>query len=221
MSGALGILGGTFDPIHCGHVHAAHDVRAGLRLSRVLLVPAGDPWHRAPPGASAAHRVAMARLAVRDEPGLEVDAREASRPGPTYTVDTLEELRRAHPLQPLALIVGADAFLGFPRWHRWREVFALAHVVVVARPGVDIADALPEVLAQQWAKRLGTDPAALENPAGGSIYRQAIAPHPISATAIRAALAAGDVEAVRGLLPASVLDYILRHRLYRNAPDVR
>lgn len=214
----LGILGGTFDPIHCGHVELAREVRAALALDTLLLVPAGDPPHRKPPAASAAHRLAMVEIAVADCPGLVVDPREVQRSGRSYTMLTLEELRAEHPGVPLLLVVGADAFRGLPQWHRWRELFLLAHIVVVARPGSSLG-ALPPELETEWAMRRSTDLEALELPAGGSIYQQAITPHDVSASALRAMLMAGRAAELGGLLPAAVLTYIDRNHLYRPGPD--
>jgi len=217
MSSVLGLLGGTFDPIHCGHVELAREVRAALDLSAVRIIPAGDPPHRAAPVATAAQRLAMVELAVSGIPGLEVDAREIHRAGPSYTVATLEELRSEAPTRPLALIVGADAFLGLPAWRRWRELFDLAHLIVVARPGFSFERGLAEPLAAEWSRRFREDATALTDEATGSIVTQAITAHPISASAIRAQLGRGNegVAAVRGLLPAAVLAYIDRNQLYR------
>lgn len=215
----LGVLGGTFDPIHYGHLELAREVRAALHLPEVLLVPAGDPPHRAPPVAPALHRLAMVELAVAEYPGLRVDGREIARKGRSYTVLTLEELRKERPFQPLALIVGADAFLGLPSWHRWRELFELAHLIVVARPGLELRAGLQGPLAEEWEQRITATPHDLENRAGGNIYEQLITPHAISASGIRAALARGDAASVRGLLPAAVFAYIGRNHLYRSSPD--
>jgi nicotinate-nucleotide adenylyltransferase len=211
------LLGGTFDPVHYGHLRAADDVRRALALPEVTLVPAGDPPHRGTPVASAADRLAMLALACREFPGLAVDPRETLRAGKSYTVRTLEELRAEDAARPLAWIVGADALLGLPTWHRWRELFVLAHLIVVARPGVAPDAALPPPLAAEWRARLARDPRVLRTCPAGAIYVQDVAPQPISATAIREALArgAGGAEAVRGLLPESVLAYIGRHGLYR------
>ena len=118
MRSVLGIFGGTFDPVHCGHLELAREVRAALDLAAVRFIPAGDPPHRAAPVAPAIHRLAMVELAIADHPGLEVDTREIARRGRSYTVETLEELRSEEPSRRLALIVGADAFLGFPSWRR-------------------------------------------------------------------------------------------------------
>ena len=215
----VGILGGTFDPIHCGHLELAREVREALALPEVLLVPAGDPPHRAAPVAPAMHRLAMVELAVRDYPGLAVDGREIARVGRSYTVLTLEELSQERPFQPLALIVGADTFLGLPDWHRWREIFALAHIVLVARPGHDVEGAMSADLGREWRARLTTDARELENVKGGRIYRQMITPHAISASGIRAALAGGRAAEIRSMVPPAVLAYIARNHLYRLSPD--
>ena len=221
MNPVLGIFGGTFDPIHCGHLELARELRAALGFSAVRFIPAGDPPHRAAPVAAAAHRLAMVELAVAGHLGLEVDAREIRRTGRSYAVLTLDELRNEEPSRPLALIVGADAFLGLPTWHRWRELFDLAHVVVVARPGVTIDGALPQALAAEWSRRFSREAAALASAPAGALILQAITAHPISASAIRAQLARGaeGIAAMRSLLPAAVLAYIDRNQLYRSRPD--
>jgi nicotinate-nucleotide adenylyltransferase len=163
----------------------------------------------------------MLALALEEFPQLSVDDREILRQGKSYTVLTLEELRAEDARRPLLWIVGADALLGLPGWHRWRELFDLAHLVVVARPGVALEAALPRELAPEWRARLVTDPAALRARSAGTIYRQAVTPQPISATAIRATLARGPdgVASLRGLLPDRVLTYIDRNGLYR-APQL-
>jgi nicotinate-nucleotide adenylyltransferase len=223
MTAPLGILGGTFDPIHLGHLELAREVRDALGLAAVRLIPAGDPPHRAAPVASAAHRLAMVQLAVEGHRGLEVDDREIERPGRSYTVLTLAELRAEMPARPLALLVGADAFLGMPTWHQWESLFDLAHVVVVARPGVDLEGSLPEPLAREWTRRHTADAASLPARPAGAIYVQPVTPHAISASAIRAAIAAGNSAAhhlqIGTLLPPAVLAYIDRNQLYRSRPD--
>jgi nicotinate-nucleotide adenylyltransferase len=219
MSEVLGLLGGTFDPVHYGHLEAARETMEALHLDAVRLVPAGDPPHRAAPVATAGERLAMVELAIAEYRGLEVDAREIARAGPSYTVLTLSDLRAEMPERRLALIVGADAFLGLPTWHRWHELFELAHVVVVARPGTAFEGMLPAPLVREWDRRVTNDTHALAETPAGAIVRQTITPHRISASAIRAALAAGDPAAVRGLLPAAVLAYIERNRIYQSRPD--
>jgi len=216
----LVLFGGTFDPVHNGHLNVAADVGRALNVPEVRLLPAADPPHRRPPGASAEHRLAMLRLGVDGWPGLVVDAREIARGGRSYTFDTLSELRREEPRRSLAWIVGADAFAGLPTWHRWRELLDLAHFVVVGRPGVVLADPLDSELGEQWRVRRAPDGALPDTPAG-AIVSVETAPHDIAATAIREQLARGAVgiESVRGLLPPSVLAYIERHRLYVPNPD--
>jgi nicotinate-nucleotide adenylyltransferase len=217
--GALGILGGTFDPIHYGHLELAREVLDAQALAALSLLPAGDPPHRGAPLANAADRLAMVGIAVREYPGLGVDAREVRRAGRSYTVLTLEELRAEDPERPLALIVGADAFLGLMTWHRWHEIFDLAHLIVVARPGVACEGMLPPPLAHEWHRRLTAAPDALSATPAGAIVCQPITPHAISASAIRGALARGESAAVAGLLPPAVLAYIESHRLYRAGQD--
>jgi len=217
----IAILGGTFDPVHYGHLRLADDVRRALNLSEVRLIPAGDPPHRGGPAASAADRLTMLKLAIAGFPGLALDDREIEREGKSYTVLTLEELRRESPQRPLLLLVGADAFLGLPTWHRWRDIFSLAHVIVVARPGVELVPSLPAALATEWKKRRTADPQVLFSTPAGAIYQQPITPQPISATAIRRELARGAQgrNAVGELLPPAVLAYIDQHRLYSTPQD--
>jgi len=194
----------------------ADDVAQALAPVDVVLVPAGDPPHRGAPHAVAADRVAMLRLALAEFPRLALDTREIARGGKSYTVDTLAAIRGDMPGRPLLLLVGADAFLGFPKWHRWMDLFDLAHIVVVPRPGVTLDRTLSGPLAAQWQARSTTDAGLLRARAAGSIYVQPVAAQPISSTAIRAALADGGSRAVEiaGLLPAAVLAYIESNRLY-------
>jgi nicotinate-nucleotide adenylyltransferase len=208
------LLGGTFDPVHDGHLGLADDVRRGLALPEIRLVPAGDPPHRGGPAAPAEDRLAMLRLAVEGRPGLVVDEREVARDGKSYTVLTLKEVRREIGGRPLLLVVGADSFLSLPTWHRWREIFALAHVVVAARPGTVLAPSGD--LAAEWTARRVGAPDALSSAPAGTIYEQAIAARPISSTAVREQLARGAAgrEAVRQMMPPAVLRYIDQHRLY-------
>jgi nicotinate-nucleotide adenylyltransferase len=217
----IALLGGTFDPVHYGHLRFADDVRRALGLSEVRLVLAGDPPHRESPSASAADRLAMLQLAVTEFPGLVVDDRELRRTGKSYTVLTLTELRREFPDSPLLLLLGADAFRGLPSWHRWRELFGLAHLVVVERPGVDLEAGWPAPLRPIWRERLVDDPGILLARPAGAILVQGIAPQAVSATAIRELLAQRKSAAERppGLLPPAVLAYIDLHHLYGNRSD--
>ncbi len=222
MNHTLGILGGTFDPIHYGHLRPAAEVRSALGFAQVRLIPAGVPPHRRPPVASAHDRLAMTELGCAECIGLACDGREVRNPRPSYTVSTLQDLHAEDPRRPLALILGADAFAGLTEWHRWEQLFTLAHLIVVERPGAPFdIDALPPSLKVQWERRLATDASRLSRQLAGTIFRQHVTPHPISATAIRAALARGHEgrAEIAGLLPASVLAYIDRNQLYRSPKD--
>ena len=218
----IGILGGTFDPIHYGHLRLADAVRRALGLAHVHVIPTGVPPHRAPPVASPQDRLAMTQLGCAEFPGLQPDDREVRRAGPSYTVVTLQELHNEDRNRPLALLLGTDALQGLAGWHRWQQLFTLGHLVVVERPGTSFdVGALPPQLREQWERRLTTDPSRLSRQLAGSIVRVPVAPQPISATAIRAALARGAPgrAEVAGLLPATVLAYIDRNQLYRSPPD--
>lgn len=210
----VGILGGTFDPVHVGHLRAALEIRDALALAQVRLVPAHVPPHRPQPAASAAQRLAMLRLAVRGVAGLTVDARELERAGPSYTVDTLTGLRTQLGRRPVCLLLGEDAFLGLTTWHRWQDLFELAHVVVMQRPPLpgEPANELPPALTQAIAHRRADGVQALAASPAGLVWRQALPPLDISATRVRAALRAG--RSVRFLVTDSCLRYIRRHHLY-------
>ena len=131
----IGIFGGTFDPIHYGHLRTAFELLQALRLTEVRFMPAGNPPHRESPVANAEVRLQMVMAATEGQHGFLVDDREIRREGPSYSVDTLATLRAEHPDRSLCLIVGMDAFLGLPKWYQWREILQLSHVVVAHRPG--------------------------------------------------------------------------------------
>ena len=212
----VGILGGTFDPIHFGHLRLAEEVAHTLRLSGVRFVPSGTPPHRAAPRTPTAHRLAMVRLAVSGNPLFTVDDREVRRTGPAYTFDTLTEIRaESGPDVPLVLMVGADAFLDFAAWHRWHEVFGLAHVAVAHRPGFPVErwrDAMPQPLAREYAARLMQQPLAVHLAPEGGIVVIPFTALDLSATAIRGLVGSGG--SPRYLLPDPVLDYIRSEALY-------
>jgi nicotinate-nucleotide adenylyltransferase len=212
----IGILGGTFDPIHYGHLRLAEELGERLRLEEVRFFPSGTPPHRIAPAVTADHRLAMTRLAAAGNARFAVDDRELRRAGPGYTFDTLKELRAdLGDARPLALLLGADAFLEFATWHRWREIFGLAHVAVAHRPGFPVerwSERMPEPLAREYSARLMQQPLAIHlSPAGGIVVVPFTALE-ISATAIRDMLHAGA--SPRYLLPGAVLDYIRSHGLY-------
>ncbi|MBD8871968.1 nicotinate-nucleotide adenylyltransferase [Rhodanobacter sp. DHB23] len=197
----LAIFGGTFDPIHIGHLSVAWEA-AELLDAEVRLMPANVPPHRPAPLASAAERVAMLRVALAGQSRLALDARELGREGPSYTIDTLRELRDEQGERPLVLLLGADAFAGLPGWHRWRELFDCAHIGVLSRPGVDAV--LPEALAREAASRRVDDVAALRTASCGKLIELAVTPLEVSATRIRELLAEGRDP--RYLLPGGLFD---------------
>lgn len=190
MNRPLAILGGTFDPVHNGHLRVAWEAAEFLD-AEVNLVPAAVPPHRDPPVASAAQRVALVRAALRGQDRIGIDARELHRDGPSYTIDTLAELRaETGPERPLVLLLGADAFAGLPTWHRWRELFDLAHVGVLTRPGHD-GGPLPTELRTKIASRRCPGPAAMRESPAGRVLPVPVTALDISARRIREILAAG------------------------------
>lgn len=217
MSEPLGIFGGTFDPVHFGHLRLAEESIGHLGLGGVRWIPAGQPPHRGAPQVTAAQRLEMVRRSTAGNPRFSVDASEVEAAAPSYTVHTLERLRKEFgDTQSLVLLVGADAFAGLASWHRWQEFFSLAHIAVSHRPGFPVEMAsLPPALASEFQARRLTDVAGLKASAGGAIVTFAMTQLAISATQIRKLLA-NDLSA-RYLLPDAVLDYIQTHSLYRNS----
>ena len=216
-SGPVGIFGGTFDPIHFGHLRLAEEIAETAKLAQVLFLPSGTPPHRSRPGADARHRVEMTRLAIAGNERFALDERETRRPGPGYTFDTLTELRQELGRQRgLVLLLGADAFLDLATWHRWHALFDLAHIVVAYRPGfpIDTWQArMPEPLAHEYAARYMQQPLAVHLAPAGGIATVPMTALDISATFVRNTVHAGS--SPRYLLPDAVLDYIRTHSLYR------
>ncbi len=211
---SIGILGGTFDPIHFGHLRMAQELAEDLGLDAVRFIPAARPPHRAEPHGAAEARAEMVRLAIAGNARFVLDTREFERDGPSYMVDTLTSLRaEVGGDTPLCLLLGADAFLGLPTWHRWRELFRLAHVVVAHRPGVVLDTASPGMspeLRAEWQQRY-TD--QLTQTAAGCILSREITALDISASKIRSSIA--QHRSARYLLPEAVHDYIHTHHLYQ------
>ncbi len=216
MTAAIGILGGTFDPIHYAHLRLAEEMANALALSEVRLIPASIPPHRATPRVTAADRLKMTRLACAGNARFVVDERECRRQGPSYTVDTLLELRaELGSERPLCLLMGVDAFLGLTTWSRWESLFGLAHLVIAHRPGFTLDRAgMPPPLKRQFETRRVSAVLQLQGSGAGLVWLQPITPLDISATAIRAAIREG--RSPRYLLPDSVLDYIHRNTLYKD-----
>jgi nicotinate-nucleotide adenylyltransferase len=207
LSAPIGIFGGTFDPIHYGHLRTAFEVLHALELRELRFIPAGDPPHRDKPRLDAARRLELVRAAVAEQPGFVVDDREIRRRGPSYTVLTLEELRADLPDTPLCLVLGMDAFRGLAAWHRWHELLVLAHLVVAPRPGWDAP--ITGVVSELLADRRVEAPAALRTIRAGRIFVQPVTQLDISSTEMRDLLDAGRdprylvPDAVRALLRAT------------------
>ncbi|GAB6195733.1 nicotinate-nucleotide adenylyltransferase [Lysobacter xanthus] len=212
--------GGTFDPMHCGHLAVAGTVRDRLGVE-VHLVPAADPPHKSATHADAAHRARMVELGVAGERGLRVDRRELARDRPSYSIDTLAEVRaEVAPATPVIWVIGADSLGQLHRWHRWRDLFEVAHLLAVGRPGFPL-DAtglagIDAALAAAVAQRLRPVDALLDAPAGALAVLPMTPPRPESSTAIRAAI--GNDEPWMSQVPPPVAAYIVRHRLYAR-PD--
>lgn len=207
----VGLFGGTFDPIHYGHLRMALEFQQRLGFSEMRLLPCHLPPHREAPGRSSADRAAMARLAVTECPQLSVDERELQRDRPSYTVDTLAELRAEWGAQvSLCWCVGMDSLVTLNQWHRWRELLDYGHLVVAGRPGW-CPPQQGEVA--QWLRQHQQDVAALRQTPQGSVALVEQTMLDISATAVRNMLAAG--ESTQFLLPESVRHYIEQHHLFR------
>jgi nicotinate-nucleotide adenylyltransferase len=212
--GPVGIFGGTFDPIHLGHLRTGFELLQLLSLAELRWIPVGDPGHREPPLASAELRLAMLRAAVADQPGFVVDDREMRRAGASFTIDTLEELRAELPGRPLCLVLGMDAFLGFTRWRRWQDILALAHLVVAHRPGWERP--MEGELGGLLAARGTTLAADLHAATAGRIYVHAVTQLEISSTGLRDIITSGRDP--RFLVPEPVRTIILETGCYARAP---
>ena len=208
----VGVFGGTFNPVHYGHLRSGLELVERLHLERLHLMPCAVPPHREAPSCSAEHRSAMVALAVAGEPHLVCDPRELRRNGHSYTYDSLVELRaelgEGH---SLCLVMGYDAVLSLDTWYRWQELLLLAHIVVLARPGWRLPG---EGAVASWlaAHRVRDRDILRQHPAG-SVLVEELRPLAISSTEIRELLAAG--RSARYLLPEPVLDYIESNRLYQ------
>lgn len=207
----IGIFGGTFDPIHFGHLRTAFELLQALRLHEIRFMPAGNPPHRETTVASAEERLAMVRAATAGQAGFMVDDREIRREGLSYSVDTMRTLRADFPDHSLCLIVGMDAFLGLPKWHQWRELLELAHLVVAHRPGwrAPSMGPLGELLVDRGTGRIGD----LHEARAGCIFIHAVTQLEISSTEVRKLIAAGRDP--RYLMPDAVRTIIEQTGCYR------
>ena len=207
---AIGIFGGTFDPVHYGHLRAALEAMEILRLQDFRLLPAGTPPHRANTFASADHRLAMLKLALSRYPELQVDDREIRREGSSFMVDTLGEIRQEEGDAPILMMIGQDAANVLDQWHEWHRLFDLAHLVIMRRP--ESKHIYSGALFEQVQPRMVNNPGRLLNSPAGLILPLEVTQLAISSTEIRRQIRTGL--SPRFLLPDSVIDYILEYRLY-------
>ena len=206
----IALFGGTFDPIHLGHLHIAKQVYRLLPTQIVHFIPCNQPPHRATPQATAQDRLAMVQLAIQPYPYFVADDQEIKREGTSYTVDTLKTLRADHQNARFGLIIGSDAFSQFHQWHQWQLILQLTHLIVINRPGYNTLWTLPLANLEPDHKTANLLQ-LIARPAGG-IHQLIIPPSPISASSIREKI--HNKQDVSNFLPATVLDYIQQHRLY-------
>lgn len=215
-SSLIGVFGGTFDPIHYGHLRIAEEIAEMIGLREMRFVPAGSPRLRSAPAASRQHRAAMVRLAIQSNSRFILDEREITRPGVSHTVDSLREIKQELGENVvLCFITGTDAFMKLEGWHDWRELFGLCHFIIAARPGHALAtmhDALPRELKGECVQRWVSTMDSLRHASSGLIFIAPTTLLDISATTIRACVAAG--KSTRYLIPEPVLNYIAANHLY-------
>lgn len=211
----VGLLGGTFDPLHLGHLRLGWEAYAELGLARVILMPCHQPAHRGTPQVSAAHRHAMAVEACRNLSGFEVSDWELLQDSPSYSVNTLTYLREElGPRTPLIFIMGMDAFCGLSRWHQWEQLFTLCHLWIAHRPDARLP--APDSTEHRLIDERGTDsPVALLTRPNGLLYMHSSTDLAISATALREAMQQGKDP--RFLVPDAVWHYLQKHQLYQPA----
>ncbi len=214
----IGVYGGTFDPIHYGHLRPVLDVVEALNLEKCYFIPCSVPHHRAMPLASSAQRLEMVAAAIKLEPRFYLDSREIDRDGISYTIDTLESIRtEVNTNQSLCLIVGIDAFIKFNDWHRWQDILNLCHIVVTHRPGWDLELLLE---SNQFSEKLGEivsdckvmDKTELQKKAFGKIIFQPVTQLDISSTNIRMLLA--ENKSIQYLVPEEIITVIKNHKIY-------
>jgi len=210
----LGLFGGTFDPVHFGHLRLATELAEAFRLERVLFLPAGLPYHRGRTAhATNEQRLTMLKLATARDARFGVDDRELKREGPTYTYDTLAAIRAERTVEPLVFLIGSDAFAKIDTWHRWTELFELAHFAVAVRAADEAwASKGPGAFPREIWPRITLNPRDLLSAPSGKVISFAMTPMAISSTAIRTLAAEGA--SIRYLTPDPVTDYIRTHHLY-------
>ncbi len=207
----IALFGGTFDPIHKGHIQTALEIQRAYQLAEVRFIPCWQPVHRPLPFATPEQRLAMLACAIQNMPTFTIEECEIQRHGPSYTIETLELLRQKLPQTPLCFILGLDAWRGFAEWHRYEDILRLAHLIIAMRPSYSLPQSgKTKELLQQYQTQ---DVSALHVSLGGSIVVHALSERDISATAIRKQIAEGKNPG--DLLPNGVYDYIVKQQLYR------
>ncbi len=201
LSLSIGLYGGSFDPIHIGHLRTALEVKQQLNLDELRFIPTGNPPHRSRAKVDAVHRLAMLELAIAEAPGLVIDRREIDAQKPSYTFETLQSIQNDYPQAELTLIIGTDQFSVFDTWHRWQELLQLVQVAVMERPGESLSGVAQEILQDESANVTLCPVTQLD----------------ISSTRIRRELQQGTD--IQFLVPYAVRDYINQHRLYSGSAD--
>lgn len=208
----IGILGGTFNPIHFGHLRIAQEIAQALNLSQVKFIPSANPPHKAAPLVSAQQRAEMVQLAIEDNPLFSLDTRELARTGPSYTIDTLRSLSDEYPDVAFCLIIGTDAFAHFDQWHEWQSILSYCHLILVPRPNYNNAPR-NQILANLLKQHSTNVKTHLQLKRNGCITQQSVTALEISSSQIRAAIAQDNSPLY--LTPNSVLGYIRHHGLYQ------
>ncbi|MFT6897520.1 MAG: nicotinate-nucleotide adenylyltransferase [Paraglaciecola sp.] len=206
-----GLFGGTFDPIHNGHLKPLLEAAKQTSIKHIAVIPCHIPVHKKGPMSSSEHRLAMVELAIAPYPELTADPREIKRNQPSYSIDTLRELRVEYPRAPLCFFIGMDSLISLTTWHEWQALSDYCHLVVCGRPGY--AAQLPPELLSTLHKRQITDPQILHQQLAGCIYVAQTTLLDISSTDLRQRLAKG--QSTLSMLPAKVLAYIQQHKLYQ------
>lgn len=212
----VGIFGGTFDPIHYGHLRVAEEIVETVGLQKMYFVPAGMPRLRHSPVASSQHRVEIVRLAIQKNPDFVLDEREIYRDGVSYSIDTVREFKQEFGEEiRLCFVLGADAFINLPEWNNWKELFNLCHFIVSTRPGYSltlIKELLSKELREECSQRWVSNTESLRKDTSGLIFIASTTMLDISATSIRAHIAVG--RSVRHLVPSVTVNYISENKLY-------
>ncbi len=207
----IGLFGGTFDPIHYGHINTANHIANWLSLKELSLIPCHIPPHKSSASATAQQREEMVQLVCNQQPLFTLDNRELTKTSTSYTVETLAQIKQEHPNSCLFFIIGMDSLLSFTTWHRWQEILKLAHIVVSTRPGYNLANS-NQATKDLLTKHLADSLSAITNKSSGCILLSPENNHNISSSQIRCSLK--EQLPVQNLLPENIYRYINRYKLY-------